>query len=255
MIEGNSFLSLTKLEFLLLSSNSIATLHADTFSFMSNLKLLNLSSNLIEIVQPFLFSNLLKLERLDLSSNRINSMSSFSFNRLINLKNLHVNDQNGDFNLTFESNETFSKCESIQTIYLSKVACQLNQNVLVSLFEMKKSFINKTVLNRRYFKSLFLISNYDEISHYDCNLTLYFIRNNIHFNFKTETHIYDYFSQCSNLAIKNFTFLPEDTIVNRFLSFDKHMFTNVLPFFFWYYCHLYIMRFNILSNYRQHDNY
>ena len=88
---------------------------------------------------------------------------------------------------------------------------------------------------------MFIISNYFIIIYNDWfkrvwfNWTLYFIRKNVHFNFKTETHIHDYFSQCSNLAIKNFKFSPEETIVNRFLSFDKHMFTNVLPFFFWLY--------------------
>ena len=241
-LESNSFSNLIKLETLLLSSNRLTSFNAEnaeTFSYMSNLKLLNLSSNLIEIIPSFLFSNLLKLETLDLSLNLIHFISSYSFNNLISLRNLHINEQNGDY-LKFESNETFHECDSIQTIYLSKSILQhsntgkSNIEVLLNVFEVKKKQINKTVLNRPYFKSLFLISYYNDSKLYDCNLTLFFIRNNIHFNFKTETQIFDYFSQCFDLKIKDSIFLVEDSF-SLIFSFNGEFAPSILAYFFWFY--------------------
>ena len=63
---------------------------------------------------------------------------------------------------------------------------QLNENALVK---------NK----RLYFKSLALISSFTK---YDCDLTLYFIRNNVHFNLKSELEISAYFDECSSKLIK-----------------------------------------------------
>ena len=245
-LETNSFSNLKKLETLLLSSNRLTSSsfeNIETFSFMSNLKFLNLSSNLIEVISSYFFSNLLKLVTIDLSSNRIYLISSYSFNNLLNLRNLHINDQiNNEEYLEFESNETFYECESIQTIYLSKSLMfgsiprqQQNLQTLLNLFQVKKKQINKTVLNRRYFKSLFLISNYNESKDYDCNLTLFFIRNNIHFNFKTETHIFDYFSQCFNLKIKDSLIITVEIEFNLLFRLDKHISENLWAFFFWAY--------------------
>ena len=197
---------------------------------MSNLNNLYFSSNQIQIIPSKLFNSLSKLETLDLSFNKINFISSYSFNLLESLRNLHLNDN--DPKLRFESNETFIECYSIQNIYLSKSILVSNEDdnnikVILNLFEEKKKQTDPVTLKRRYFKSLFLIdSNYTQ---YDCNLTLFFIERNIHFNFKTETHIYDYFTECFFFSLKNASF--NELIINR----NELIFTNPLAYFFWLY--------------------
>ena len=102
--------------------------------------------------------------------------------------------------------------DSIQNIFISKSILNNNkeeENVhkFLSLFEekTKRQLIKRNVLGISFLKSLFLTSKYDSQSKYDCNLTLFFIRKNVHFNFKTETEIFDYFNQCSLISIKNTT--------------------------------------------------
>ena len=82
-------------------------------------------------------------------------------------------------------------------------------------------------MKRRYFKSLFLIDS--DYTQYDCNLTLFFIERNIHFNFKTETHIYDYFTECFFFSLKNASF--NEVIIDR----NELIFTHPLAYFFWLY--------------------
>ncbi len=224
-IELNSFSSLINIEILILSSNNLTIFDDNLFSPLANLKFLNISFNQLETIQSFLFDGLFKLETLDLSFNRIILLKSFSFNILSNLKSIFLNENSPD--LLIESNQTFFQLDSMQSIYLSQsiLSKQINQNAFINLFDHKKKQINKTVLSRSYFKSLFLISEYSE---YDCNLTLFFIENSIHLNFKTETHIYDYFSECSLLTIKSGNTTDSLTSNKVFL-----ILTNVAFYFFW----------------------
>ena len=78
--------------------------------------------------------------------------------------------------------------------------------------------IEKVVLGRRFFKSLFLISNY---SKYDCEMTLFFIERNVHFNFKSETNIFDYFSECSLASIKNVSLVKDTSMSRQMLIFNQ----------------------------------
>ena len=226
-IENNSFSNLVKLETLILSRNRLSSFSRDVvvFSCLTNLKLLNLSSNTLEEIPPYLFSDLFKLETLDLSFNRIIIFYSYSFWRLTSLRNFHANEN--DDSLKFESNKTFIQCDSLQNVYVSQkiLVDQNNANVLLNIFAEKKKGINKTVLKRSYFKSLFLLSNY---SKYDCNLTLFFIRNNVHYNFKTETQIFDYFSECSLLKIKTVSVLFWIRVV------DLYIFSDIGVYFFYF---------------------
>jgi len=228
-IELHSFSNLIKLETLILSLN-ILTHFNDTFIFspLSSLKFLNLSSNQIEIVQSNLFDSLFKLETLDLSWNRIRFIHSFAFNSLLNLRNLHLNENYQ--NLIIESNTSFSRLDSIQNIFLSKsILNDENVKIFLNLFVQKtKSQTNINVLGISFYKSLFLSTKYTK---YDCNLTLYFIRNNVHFNFKTETEIFDYFKGCSLLTIKSSTFS------NNFVKSNRNflIFSDFGAYFFWIY--------------------
>ncbi len=206
-IETNSFSYLAKLEILLLANNKLKNFNnSEIFRPLVNLHMLNLSFNQIEIVQSNLFSDLQKLETLDLSSNRIFLFQSFAVNNLFSLKHLFINEN--DKNLKFESSLSLNELNSLQNIYLSR-SILINENsinVFLTLFEQRKSYLNKMVLGKQYFKSLFLISNYFPN---DCKLILFFIGKNIHFNFKTETHIYNYFRECSFITIKNMTLNDE----------------------------------------------
>jgi Leucine-rich repeat (LRR) protein len=229
-IELHSFADLIKLETLILSLNNLAHFN-DTFIFspLSSLKLLNLSSNQIEIIQSNLFDSLFKLETLDLSWNRIRLIHSFAFNDLLNLKNLHLNENNQ--NLLIESNSSFSHLNLIQNIYLSKsILNDENVKIFLNLFKQKtKSQLSKKVLGISFYKSLFLSSKYTK---YDCNLTLYFISRNIHYNFKTETEIFDYFNECSLLTIKKTTLLASNFIKS---TRSYLIFTDFGFYFFWSY--------------------
>ena len=75
---------------------------------------------------------------------------------------------------------------------------------MFELFRFKNSHYFMQVFKRKYFKSLFLISSYLNQT-YDCEMSLFFVRNNVHFNFRTEKDIFDYFETCSRLTIKNST--------------------------------------------------
>ena len=221
-----------KLETLILSLNKLSNFN-DTFIFspLSSLKYLNLSSNQIELIQTHLFKDLFKLETLDLSLNRIRLIQSFGLNQLLNLRNLHLYENDDDF-FSIESNTSMFHLDSIQNIFISKsILNNKEENVLkfLSLFEekTKRQLIKRNVLGISFFKSLFLTSKY---SKYDCNLTLFFIRKNVHFNFKTETEIFDYFSQCSLISIKN-------TTLNDSLLRDRNIliFKDFGVYFFWLY--------------------
>lgn len=186
---------------------------------MSSLKFFNLSSNQIEIIQSNIFDSLFKLVTLDLSWNRIKFIHSFALDHLLNLRNLHL--EENDQNLLIESNSSFSRLDSIQNIFLSKSILNYeNVKIFLNLFEQKaQSQLNKNVLGISFYKSLFLSSKYPK---YDCNLTLYFISRNVHFNFKTETEMFDYFNEC---------FLEAFVKSNR----NHFIFSDFGLYFFWIY--------------------
>lgn len=229
-IQTNAFSSLFKLETLCLSFNLISSFENDLniFSFLTSLKYLSLKANRIEFIPSLLFKNLPKLETIDLSSNRIYSLEKYSFFNLAYLRNLHL--EENEFNIHMV-NETFYQINSIQNIYLSKsiLSDHATRLVFIKLFEARKRQMNenegKKVLNVTYFKSLFLMFDYDD---YDCELTLYFMRQNLHLNFKYETQIRDYFDACSLIRIKNGQQqeLKEETF--HFLN----IFSNLLWWFF-----------------------
>ena len=227
-IETKSFSDLIKLETLILSHNNLTFLNNSLiFLPLSSLKLLNLSSNQIEIIQSNLFVCLFKLETLDLSLNRIRFIENFALKQLINLKNLHLN-ENDDEIFAIESNLSFFNLVSIQNIYVSKLILNgKNVQVILNLFEEKNKQLNKRVLGISFFKSLFLSSKY---SQYDCELTLFFIRKNVHFNFKTESEIFDYFNVCSGISIENST-LSIIFFYNRIF----YVFEDFRAYFFWVY--------------------
>jgi hypothetical protein len=55
------------------------------------------------------------------------------------------------------------------------------------------------ILNINYLKTLNLLA----FNETDCNLTLYFIRENIHFNLRTENDWHEYITNCEEIKIKD----------------------------------------------------
>jgi hypothetical protein len=76
---------------------------------------------------------------------------------------------------------------------------------------------------------------------------LFFIRKNVHFNFKTETEIFDYFNQCSLISIKNAT-LNDSLIKDR----NSLIFTDFGVYFFWFYL-LFVLAFGFYLLFDQDD--
>ena len=172
------------------------------FDGLQNLEFLNLSANYIEVILTFSFSNLIKLTTIDLSQNRIYYLNNYSFNSLTSLKNLHLN--NNIYDLKMEINTLF-RIISIQNIYISKSVLLSSKSIFINLASYKNRMSVRKVKNTHYFKSLFLMTPFESNGvEYDCNLTLYFIRFNMHLNFKTESDISNYFSECNlKLISKN----------------------------------------------------
>ena len=196
-IEADSFMNLFNLETLDLSRNSLSFFDDSLFNPLDNLKDLNLSSNLVRVVTSRLFSRLLKLETLDLSQNQLYLLETFAFYELSALRTLHLNENTKRLDMDVES---FVGLESVQDIYISAaILTDETKAVFIALFKRMNryaSFRN----NRAYFRSLSLSASYEK---YACELTLYFIRVNLHFNFKTGQEVNDYFKECSQLSLKS----------------------------------------------------
>ena len=95
---------------------------------------------------------------------------------------------------------TLFRIISIQNIYISKsvLLSASSKSILINLATYKNRISVRKVQNTNYFKSLFLMTPFESNGvEYDCNLTLYFIRFNMHLNFKTESDISNYFSECN----------------------------------------------------------
>jgi Leucine-rich repeat (LRR) protein len=196
LIEMDSFNSLINLETLILSNNKINSLKESIFKPLNGIKFINLSSNQVQIIESGLFTRLEKLEVIDLSRNQIYLVQESSFFNLDNLQTLHLNENSP--NMTID-NRGFHELNSIESIHLSKSIINSQTSLIfIDLLKQKNKNQNTKILNVNYLKSLNLIS-YNEI---DCNLTLYFIRENVHFNLRTEYDWYRYVSNCEDDEIK-----------------------------------------------------
>ena len=210
--ESESFISLINLETLILSSNKIRNFNSSNklFNGLINLKYLNLSSNRLTYLNSYLFDNLNKLEVIDLSNNLIYTIKEYTFNMLTSLKDLYIN-TNSTADMIIEMN-SFNRLDSITNVYICKSILNnsLTKFIFKDMIKKKNRLTSTSILKREYYKSFNLISvsNIDSIG-YDCELTLTFIKYNIHFNLKTESDFYDYLISCNYLylplyASKNF---------------------------------------------------
>ena len=99
------------------------------------------------------------------------------------------------------------------------------------MFSEKNRNFLKQVNQRKYFNSLFLVSLNSSFK-YDCALTLYLISYNIHFNFKSEVNIYDYFHECSQIQMKFSTseYFIDNKIIYVFTDFIFNLFILIILF-------------------------
>ena len=213
-IESGSFDNLIALETLLLSNNKLIGFNA-SFNNLDSLKFLDLSFNSIELIPEKTFSDLLKLEILDLSHNKIYAFESRALENLDSLKDLHININSVHFQMKANS---FFQLGSLQNIYISK---SILNNDTELIFNATFNYLNRNSTlknNRIYFKTLSLITPTSTLGNmsvleYDCDLTLQFIRRNIHVNLKSEIHISQYFAQCSQFVLKNVTSSKNDGLI------------------------------------------
>ena len=155
-----------------------------------------MSSNSIEVAERNLFSYLKKLEVVDLSRNKIYAIQENSFYKLNNLKFLYIFENSPNMTI---NNRSFYELNSIESIHLSKSILNGYTNLIfIDLLKQKNKNKDRKKINIIYLKSLNLIS-YNEI---DCNLTWYFIRENVHFNLRTENDWYQYISNCEDDEIQ-----------------------------------------------------
>ena len=231
LIADNSFFNLRSLETLILSNNNI-NLENNTssiFNALTNIKFLNLSFNFIEFIGMYTFQNLLKLEVIDLSHNKIHSIKHGSFKGLINLRELYINAN--EPNLKIE-NSSFSQFEAIKTIYIDKFILNdsYHKSIFIYMIENKNFNHKKTILKWSFFQAFNLITLNE--SFYDCNLVFEFIRFNIQYNLKTESHFNDFLSNCQSSYLKK-KYLIDYIIQENKLSVNYlYLFLVMLSFIF-----------------------
>ena len=194
-IDDISFINLESLETLILSNNNLnlANNTQALFNSLTNIKILNLSFNFIEFIQMNTFQNLLKLEAIDLSNNKIYTIKEDSFKGLVNLRDLYINGNEPSFKL---ENSSFNQFEAIKTIFIDKSVLNnsYHKSIFIEMVKNKNSIHNKTILKWSYFQAFNLITLNESL--YDCHLVFEFIRFNIQYNLKTEADFSDYLANC-----------------------------------------------------------
>ena len=235
-IENNSFDSLTNLETLSLALNNITNLNQDgIFKNLLNLNELNLSRNSIEILNKNLFQNLNKLLIIDLSFNKIELIRNYSFDSLFNLKSLYLNDNSDE--LKIASVLSLNNLQSLENIYISVsilLMSDKNKCIFRQFAEKKNLKSIRTVLKRGYFNSINLISIKSNTSlAYDCNLTLSFIKYNIHYNLKSDLDLFFYMSNnCERRLLLKIQFSEFEICQNKNKTFQDQVqtYSNIFRF-------------------------
>jgi hypothetical protein len=154
-----------------------------------------MDSNNITVIENNLFDNLYKLELIDLSRNSIFLIKNFSFNKLPNLRDLYL----GENSIKIIETNCCNHMESMENLYISKsILNNYIKQIIIGFVHMLQSEPKNKVINRNYYKSFNLIAT----NEYDCELTLFFIRHNIHYNLKSDFDFYNYLKYgCDDLML------------------------------------------------------
>ncbi len=217
-VKNDSFNNFRSLIDLNLSFNQIKTIELDAFSglfFIKQIDLsfnkleylnphlfsktyiifplnLNLSNNLIKVIDGSLLQNLKSLVELNLSFNSIDSIHDDSFINLRFLKTLFLNDNNY-IPLT---NRTLLGLKSIKNIYLSSNLF-LSQSNIMSIIKSLQLNQKRAIYPIIYYDAIYMISvgNFSYTREL-CDLTLFFIKHNLHLNLRTADDITRFLEDC-----------------------------------------------------------
>ena len=193
-IEPFAFYNSYLLEKINLSNNNLSTLNQGTFEGLFQAKYLDLSSNYLEHIQSHLFEDLFNLVYLNLNSNKLRLIENFSFK---NLNVLRILILQFNFDVTLE-NQSFIGLTEIRKLYLSSRNLINNSvNSLNAITALKPQFY-KEVLGRHYYFSVNLLYTESDI---DCELTLKFIRCNLHLMLEKDKEVKDYLGLCKNYSL------------------------------------------------------
>ena len=102
-------------------------------------------------------------------------------------------------------NDEFNKCFFKQLFVNSKLG---NGDVGNGTCSSSLMNLKRVASNRVYYSSINLLT-VDELDH-DCELTLFFIRNNVHYNLKSDLDFDEYFEKC------NYLFFNEGYILKKY---------------------------------------
>lgn len=194
-IESGAFNSLQNLEKLSIAFNKIQNLNKETFMNLEQLKYLNLSFNLLDYLEDGLFNDLLSLKELDLSSNCLKYIQNYLFKNQINLLALHLQ-SNLDLTFNFKS---LSSLILIKNIYVSyETLTNKDNRIFISKF--LDLTINRNLNGVIFYNSINILMDNVQV---DCNLTLFFIRKNIHLNFKNDHDFTNFWKNCHLFNFKD----------------------------------------------------
>ena len=192
-IEPYSFYKLLLLRSLLLDNNKISYLEKYTFHGLFRLQKLDLRNNSIKIIESSYFSDLNSLVYLNLGYNSLQLIEHYSFSNLNQLADLYLNG-NTDVNIETKSLDGLF---ALRNIYLN-LNLFLNSTFKLTLKSSIKPRVYKIITSRIYYESLNIIAD-DHIGQMEeCNIIIYFIRNNIQFNLKESSHIKYYEENCES---------------------------------------------------------
>ena len=141
---------------------------------------------------------MISLEYLDLKSNQITTLESSGLGYLKNLVKLWI----GKNNISSLKNFSLESLTSLKFLDLQDL--NLDVKDIYSLAYFKPVRVYRTVKNRAYYKSFFIIHkrvNFTE----DCELMLYFLKLRIHYNFYDNEQ--EKINNCIS-SFKNLNFKP-----------------------------------------------
>lgn len=153
-VEHGELSTLTQLEELDLSENSISVLEPNAFAELRRLRVLRLRSNQLKLVPMGAFSQLVNLTTLDLSDNKIVILLDFTFQDLRSLRNLEV----GDNDLVYISNKAFLGLVGLRELTIER--CNLTSisgqslSYLRGLVTLRLRYLSVAALEEQNFRKL-----------------------------------------------------------------------------------------------------
>ena len=222
-VSHDYFINLGRLIFLDLSFNNLTYLHNDIFitncklsrlymnnnglkllpnlQCMSKLKRLELQFNRIETIENLINGSTPELAILLLNQNRIKTLKHLGLSKLVHLNELDVSNNEIEtlVDCGFESLYNLAKLDISNNLIKSFTGIKFNMVKFEIMYTSLKNFsltairaIRESIAPQvkketvtKYYKALFL----NDRDYINCELSLYFIKYQIHFNFFTDNQV------------------------------------------------------------------